>query len=156
MIYHNAFCIVSLRSIETLMRGIFDTMHHNGPKYYNRYTIQRDGPTGKVSGIQKRISATLTVLTFPNSTRSMEILSVSGDSSSRFKLEYRAWRGKTQRVKLCCVLQSLSSLVWRTARGLGPNVSKCDTSSHTDFSYGPLIIRRTVRYWRIQRRKQSW
>lgn len=68
MINRNVCCIVSLHRIETLMRGIFDTMHHNAPKHYNQYTIHCDAPTGKVPGIQKCISATLTVFTFPDLT----------------------------------------------------------------------------------------
>lgn len=79
MINRNVCCIVSLHRIETLMRGIFDTMHHNAPKHYNQYTIHCDAPTGKVPGIQKCISATLTVFTFPNLTGCMKILPVPGD-----------------------------------------------------------------------------
>lgn len=57
-------------------------MHHNGTKHYNQYTIHCDGPTRKFPGIWKVISATLSVLTFPNLTRSMKILPFSGDSPS--------------------------------------------------------------------------
>lgn len=57
------------------------------PKHYNRYTVHSHHPTGKVSGIQKCLSAMFTVLTFPNLSRSTKIpsriLSLSGSSPSR-------------------------------------------------------------------------
>lgn len=56
-----------------------------------QYTvIHYDRPTGKLPGIWKDISAMLPLLTFPNLTRSIKILPISGDRPSRLKLQYRA------------------------------------------------------------------
>lgn len=101
------------------------------PKHYNRYTIRCDGPTGKVPGIQKRISATLTVLTFPNLTRSTKLLPVSGNYSIRLKLWYREHGGKNAAHEVAfCNLSRLSC--GGTAWGVGPLVLKSNTSPRSN------------------------